>query len=326
MPTSTFAAGDTGYIAKLNELANASFTASNQGSNFSAAKGYWYLLTTTALTVTLPASPTVGDRIRFASASSSITSVTFARNGSNIDGAASDKTLSGSESAPNVEIVYVDASIGWRIVQYGLAGAIAFSVKTGAFSAAKDNVYAIDASTFTVTLPASPAAGDTIRLFATNASRSAITLGRNGLNINSAAADYVINTYNWDLVLVYVNATVGWRTIFNFLEVRKAPSISAGTLTLDCENGLAQTFDVALNANITTLTISNIPPTGNPFSFELVFTADGTARTVTWGAAVKWPGNVAPTLTSTNTKKDRFLLETLDGGTSWLASIIGQNH
>jgi hypothetical protein len=46
---------------------------------------------------------------------------------------------------------------------------------------------------------------------------------------------------------------------------------------------------------------------------------------VTWGSAVKWPSGTAPTLTSTNTKVDTFVLTTYDGGTTWYAFVAGQN-
>lgn len=106
-------------------------------------------------------------------------------------------------------------------------------------------------------------------------------------------------------------------------EKKNAPSISSGTLTLDCSAG--NVFAVSLNANITTLTFSNVPASGKAYSLTLSLTADGTARTVTWGSAVKWPGGTAPTLTSTNGKVDTFVMFTHDGGTTWYAFNAGQN-
>lgn len=107
---------------------------------------------------------------------------------------------------------------------------------------------------------------------------------------------------------------------------KTAPSISAGVLTLDCS--LANTFAVSLNAAITSFTVSNIPTTGSYYEFNLEFTADGTARSVTWtfsSVAVKWPGGTAPTLTSTSGKKDTFVFYTYDAGTTWLGFVAGQN-
>ena len=109
----------------------------------------------------------------------------------------------------------------------------------------------------------------------------------------------------------------------NASSTRTAPTISAGTLTLNLNT--ATVFDVALNANITTLTISNIQSSGRTSSFILIFTADGTARSVTWPASFLWPAGTAPTITSTNGKKDVFTVFTVDGGTTWQAFISGQN-
>ena len=113
------------------------------------------------------------------------------------------------------------------------------------------------------------------------------------------------------------------KTLTSAKETRTAPTISAGTLTLDLSG--SSIFDVSLNAAITTFTISNPAASGTAHGFVLTFTADGTARAVTWGAAIKWPGGTAPTLTSTNGKKDVIAMFSTDGGTSWNAVTVGQN-
>lgn len=117
--------------------------------------------------------------------------------------------------------------------------------------------------------------------------------------------------------------TLSGKTVTGLLETRTAPTISSGTLTLDCSAG--NVFNVALNANITTLTFTNVPSSGTAFGLTLLLTADGTARTITWGASVKWPGGTAPTLTSTNNKVDTFVLFTHDNGSNWFAFTAGQN-
>lgn len=106
-------------------------------------------------------------------------------------------------------------------------------------------------------------------------------------------------------------------------ESRTAPTISGGTLTLDYTTG--HHFDVALNANVTTLTISNPPASGKAGGFVLKLTADGTPRTIAWPASVKWANGSAPTPTSTNNKVDMFTFITYDAGTTWYAGVIGQN-
>ena len=124
------------------------------------------------------------------------------------------------------------------------------------------------------------------------------------------------------LAVFATSPTLTTATITSLVETKTAPAISSGTLTLNCS--LGNVFAVSLNAAITTLTISNIPTTGNAFGLTLAFTMDGTARAVTWGAAIKWSG-AAPTLTSTNNKVDIFVLTTWDGGTTFFAMVGGQN-
>ena len=109
----------------------------------------------------------------------------------------------------------------------------------------------------------------------------------------------------------------------NSAETSTSPQISAGTLTLDLNT--ATVFAVTLNANITTLTITNVQSSGKTSSFVLMLTADGTARTVAWPVNFQWPGGTAPTLTSTNGKEDVFTFFTVNGGTNWQAFISGQN-
>ena len=109
----------------------------------------------------------------------------------------------------------------------------------------------------------------------------------------------------------------------DYSETVSSPAISSGTLTLNLET--SNIFTVSLNAAITTLTISNPPASGSGGSFTLIFTADGTARAVTWPASIKWAGGTAPTLTSTSGKVDSFAFFTSDGGTTWQGYVGGQN-
>lgn len=109
----------------------------------------------------------------------------------------------------------------------------------------------------------------------------------------------------------------------NSSEVSASASISTNTLTLNLNS--AAVFTVTLNANINTITLQNVQSSGRASSFVIVFTMDGSARTVTWPASFYWPSGTAPTLTSTLNKKDVFAFFTVDGGTTWQALTVGQN-
>jgi len=101
------------------------------------------------------------------------------------------------------------------------------------------------------------------------------------------------------------------------------PTISGSALTLDLR--LANFFYVTLNSDIVTLTVNNVELTNNVSSFAVLFTADGTTRTVNWPGSFNWPNDTAPTITATNGRKDLFFFFTHDGGTNWYALISGQN-
>ena len=99
-----------------------------------------------------------------------------------------------------------------------------------------------------------------------------------------------------------------------------APSISAGTLTLNLEN--SNDFDVSWDANITTLTVSNWSPTGNLSKFTLRLAMDGTARTIAWPAGWLWPEGTEPTTPAIN--QDLFVtVWSRNAGTTVYAAVIG---
>lgn len=107
------------------------------------------------------------------------------------------------------------------------------------------------------------------------------------------------------------------------INLATSPIINNNTLALDLTTYTV--FEVNLLQNITSISISNVPAAGIMASFMIIFTADGTARSVTWPASFKWPNGVAPSLTSTLNKKDAFVFFSTTGGNEWEAFISGQN-
>jgi hypothetical protein len=89
--------------------------------------------------------------------------------------------------------------------------------KTTGFTAVNGVGYFCDTTStaFTVTLPATPSAGDIVAVsdytgtWATNN----LTVGRNSSNINGYAEDLILNQNNITATLIYVDATEGWRVI-----------------------------------------------------------------------------------------------------------------
>jgi hypothetical protein len=68
---------------------------------------------------------------------------------------------------------------------------------------------------FTVTLPATPSAGDIVALqdYAGTWGTNNVTIGRNGSNIGGVAVDPTLSTSDQSITLVYVDSTRGWQTV-----------------------------------------------------------------------------------------------------------------
>ena len=89
------------------------------------------------------------------------------------------------------------------------------SIKTANFTAASGEGYFCDTASvgaFNLTLPSSPSAGDIVALadYANNFDTAAVTVQRNGSNIEGAAEDLVANVEGASTTLVYADATKGW--------------------------------------------------------------------------------------------------------------------
>ena len=153
-------------------------------------------------------------------------------------------------------------------------------------------------------------------LISTTGAKIAFSAGTKTISCVAPASKSVIADSNGQVIMPGPIATNGQR------ETVAAPAITAGALALDLS--AASIFNVALNANVTALNINNMVA-GFASSFILEFTADGTPRTVTQPASVV-PMSGAYTPTSTNTKKDRLLYETINGGTTWRMWIVFQNQ
>jgi hypothetical protein len=94
-----------------------------------------------------------------------------------------------------------------------------------------------------------------------------------------------------------------------------ASNITAvGALDIDCSTANYFTKTIAANS---TFTFSN-PPSSRSFAFALEVTH--TSGAITWPAAVKWPKDTAPTLTTGKTHI--FIFVTDDGGTRWRGASL----
>jgi hypothetical protein len=90
--------------------------------------------------------------------------------------------------------------------------------------------------------------------------------------------------------------------------------VAVAALDIDCSAGNYFTKTISSNS---TFTFSNAP-SSRSFAFTLEVTH--ISGTITWPAAVAWPGGTAPTLTTG--KVHLFMFVTDDGGATWRASSL----
>jgi len=88
------------------------------------------------------------------------------------------------------------------------------SVQTGNFTAVSGNAYPVNTTSaaITVTLPASPSAGQQVQLldYAGTWATNIVTIARNGSNINGVASNVFLITNRGASTLTYVDSTQGW--------------------------------------------------------------------------------------------------------------------
>ena len=153
---------------------------------------------------------------------------------------------------------------------FGRSGSVNWDTtpKTSGFTAVSGNGYFVNTTSaaITVTLPATPAAGDIVAIadYANTSATNNITVGRNGSKIDGETIDAKIKVNGQVYTLVYVDATEGWKTVnqtFNQISTAAFVAATGGTITC-CGNYKIHTF-----TGPGTFTVSNA---GNPLGSATV--------------------------------------------------------
>lgn len=108
------------------------------------------------------------------------------------------------------------------------------SVQTSNFTATANMGYPVNttSSVITVTLPASPSAGDAITLtdYASKWATNNVTVAVNGNKLNGFATNATLSTNRQSISLVYIDATQGWIAYSGFLDLIPAQTYTASYL------------------------------------------------------------------------------------------------
>ena len=92
-------------------------------------------------------------------------------------------------------------------------GAAAYPIQKGAnYTAVSGDVIVVTACSITITLPATPSAGDTVGIKDGTgiASATSFTVARNGSNIASSATDLTFDVDFGEITMSYIDGTIGW--------------------------------------------------------------------------------------------------------------------
>ena len=102
---------------------------------------------------------------------------------------------------------------------FGRSGTVDWqtSIKTSGFTAVSGEGYFCNTTggAFTVTLPASPSAGDIVAIkdYASTFDTNNLTIGRNSSPIDGGTSDAVLSTINRSVMFVYADGTQGWKAV-----------------------------------------------------------------------------------------------------------------
>jgi len=210
------ASGWSGFSGGGGSGTGITWTAKTAG--YTASNGDGILadtLTTSAWTLTLPISPSVGNMVSIVDSKGyfATNNLTVGRNGEKIQGLSADLLCNANFSA--FDLVYTGTTNGWQIKDYLNAGPD-WTTKTGTYAAVSGDKIMADTQTtsaWTLTLPSSPGVGEMVSIidskgyFATNN----LTVARNGSLIMGYSQDLVCNANYSAFDLVYTGSTNGWQ-------------------------------------------------------------------------------------------------------------------
>lgn len=232
-----------------------------------------------------------------------------------------DLVVSGSGTVTTVSVVSAN----------GFAGTVATATSTPAITLTtsltgllKGNGTAMSAATAGTDYVAPGGAGGTpSSITLTNGTGLPISTGVTGLGTGVAA--FLATPTSANLATALTDETGTGVAVFATSPALSTPvatglietKVAMGANNIDCATGNVFTKTIS---GATTLTVSNVPTTGNAYAMILALTNPST--NVTWFSGVKWAGGTPPTLTTTG--RDNIGFITYDGGTTWDGFVLGK--
>jgi len=155
--------------------------------------------------------------------------------------------------------------------------------------------------------------------------------GLDGTPKNIYAGGGVATTVNISTTQVYGDAGDGvWENVI--LQDHKTKHLDKGSVgdatanPTEIDLSLASSVKITLTDNISAISLLNAPATNDHYELTIISVQGSGPFTITWPTSVKWPGAVAPTLSSASGRADIFRMFTVDQGTTWIAWTVGQDY
>lgn len=139
-------------------------------------------------------------------------------------------------------------------------------------------------------------------------------LGNNG--------DFHINTLTY--VLRGPKAAGAWPSKgVSLLQHPPVSTINASTSSVTLDMSIARVFIINLSANVTSVTITNWP--ADAYARCLIEVRNTGSFSFSHPSGVLWANGYAPSNTLGSGKRDRFIYDSLDGGSSRTGSLVGND-
>jgi hypothetical protein len=156
-------------------------------------------------------SPKINENVAVTSTATELNKLDALSRGSIIYGNASAATAILTKGSAGTVLTSDGTDISWSTVY---AGIVWQSVQTTGFTASAGNAYPCNttSSGFTVTLPATPSAGDQVQLvdYAGTFDTNRLTIDGNGEDIEGTALNFQLTGEREGVILTYIDSTQGW--------------------------------------------------------------------------------------------------------------------
>ena len=192
-------------------------------------------------------------------------------------GSVTNDKLAGSIA--NAKLANQTITINGTAIALGASGSIVAgidwqAVKTSNFTAVAGEGYFVNTTsgTITMTLPASPSAGDSVSIadYAGTFGANALSINRNGSNLQGVAADGTVSTSQQNVRFTYADSTKGWIPTIDATAGNYGATYHSATGGTETTSGDYKIHTYTSSGNFVVATAGNPAGSGSKVSYLVV--------------------------------------------------------